>query len=226
MTTALRSFLRYARYRGDINIDLAAAVPAVASRATRSIPRAIAPDHVRQVLAHCDVHSAAGRRDHAVLMLLARLGLRAGEIAALTLDDIDWEVGRLRVCGKGGRECYLPLPADVGEAVATYLQHGRPPSTSRSLFLRTRAPIRGLKEQRAVGSIVKRALARADINSPRKGAHQFRHALATQMLRQGASLSEIGKLLRHRSPQTTTIYAQVDLVALRALALPWPGGAQ
>ena len=159
-------------------------------------------------------------------MLLARLGLRAGEIAALTLEDIDWEAGRLRVCGKGGRECHLPLPTDVGEAVATYLQHGRPTSTSRCLFLRTRAPIRGLKQSGAVGSIVKRALVRAGINSPRKGAHQFRHALATQMLRQGASLSEIGELLRHRSPQTTTIYAKVDLVALRALALPWPGGAQ
>lgn len=226
MTTALRSFLQYARYRGDIHIDLAAAIPAVAGWSMTSIPRAIAPDHVQQVLAHCDGDTAVGRRDHAILLLLARLGLRAGEITALTLEDIDWEAGRLRVCGKSGRECRLPLPADVGEAIAAYLQQGRPNGACRCLFLRARAPIRRLKNSVAVASIVKRSLARAGIDSPRKGAHQFRHALATQMLNQGASLSEIGQLLRHRSPQTTTIYAKVDLVALRALALPWPGGAQ
>ncbi len=224
MTTALRSFFQYARYRGDLDIDLAAAIPAVASWTMTSIPRAIAFDHVQQVLAHCDDHTSTGRRDHAILLLLARLGLRASEISALTLEDIDWEAGRLRVCGKGGRECHLPILADVGEAIAAYLQ-GRPTSASRSLFLRTRAPIRGLKQSQAVGTIVKRALERAGIDSPRKGAHQFRHALATQMLSQGASLAEIGKLLRHRSPQTTTIYAKVDLIALRALALPWPGAA-
>ncbi len=225
MTTALRSFLQYARYRGDLNIDLGAAVPAVASWSMTSIPRAIAPDHVQQVLAHCDVHTAAGCRDHAVLLLLARLGLRACEICAITLEDIDWEAGHVRVCGKGGRECQLPLPADVGEAIALYLQQWRPTSASRCLFLRARAPIRGLKPPQAIGSIVKHAFARAGIDSPHKGAHQFRHGLATQMLSQGASLSEIGKLLRHRSPQTTTIYAKVDLIALRALALPWPGAA-
>lgn len=226
MTTALRSFLQYARYRGDIDIDLVAAVPTVANWSMPSIPRAIAPDHVRRVLAYRDGRPVAGPRDHAILMLLARLGLRAGEIAALTLDDIDWEAGRVRVCGKGGRECRLPLPADVGEAVAGYLQYARPTSASRCLFLRTRAPIRGLKQTATVVSIVERALARAGVDSPRRGAHQFRHALASQMLREGASLSEIAQVLRHRSPQTTTIYAKVDLGALRALALPWPGGAQ
>jgi site-specific recombinase XerD len=225
MTTALRSFLQYARYRGDVTADLAAAIPTVASWSRTSIPRAIAPDHVQQVLASCDVRSTTGRRDFAILLLLARLGLRACEICALTLQDIDWQAGHLRVRGKGGRESLLPLPVDVGEAIAAYLQHGRPTSVTRSLFLRVRAPIQGLKPPQSIDCIVRTALERAGIDSPRKGAHQFRHALATQMLSQGASLSEIGKLLRHRSPQTTTIYAKVDLLALRALALPWPGAA-
>ena len=226
MTTALRSFLRYARYRGDINIDLAAAVPAVANWAMTSIPRAIAPDHVRRVLAHCNRHTSVGRRDFAILMLLARLGLRSGEVVALTLEDIDWEVGHLRVCGKGRRECLVPLPADVGEAIAAYLQQGRPPSATRRLFLRTHAPFRGLGRSNPLGPIVKRAFARAGIDSPRNGAHQFRHGLATQMLKRGASLLEIGEVLRHRSPEITAIYTKVDLISLRELALPWPGGVQ
>ncbi|MBS0343910.1 MAG: tyrosine-type recombinase/integrase [Proteobacteria bacterium] len=225
MTTALRSFLQYARYRGDVTADLSAAVPTVASWSRTAIPRAIAPEHVQRVPACCDVHSAVGRRDRAILLLLARLGVRACEICALTLQDIDWQSGHLRVRGKGGRECQLPLPADVGEAIAAYLQQGRPRTSSRCLFLRVHAPICGLKPPQSIGYIVKRALERAGIDSPRKGAHQFRHALATQMLGQGASLAEIGRLLRHRSPQTTSIYAKVDLLALRALALPWPGVA-
>jgi len=191
-----------------------------------SIPRSISPDHAKRVLAHCNRQTAAGRRDYAILLLLARLGLRAGEIAALTLEDIDWEAGILSVRGKGGRQCQLPLPIEVGEAIAAYLQQGRPRSTSRCLFLYARAPVRSFKDQRTVGLIVKHAFDRAGIDSPRKGAHQFRHALASQMLRQGASLSEIGELLRHRSPETTWIYAKVDLGALRPLALPWPGGVR
>lgn len=226
MTTALRSFLQYARYRGDITVDLAAAVPAVANWSMASIPRSISPDHAKQVLKHCNRQTAAGRRDYAILLLLARLGLRAGEIVMLTLEDIDWEAGHLRVYGKGGRECQLPLPVEVGEAIAAYQQQGRPRSPSRRLFLYARAPIRGFKDHCAVSLIVRHAFDRAGIDSPRKGAHQFRHALASQMLRQGASLSEIGELLRHRSPETTRIYAKVDLVALRPLALPWPGGVQ
>jgi integrase/recombinase XerD len=226
MTTALRSFLRFVRYRGDIVIDLAAAVPAVANWSMASIPRSISPDHAKQVLAHCNRQTAAGKRDYAILLLLARLGLRAGEIATLTLDDIDWEAGHLQVHGKGGRECQLPLPVDVGEAMADYLQQGRPSSSSRYLFLHAKAPICGLNEHGGVSLIVKHAFDRAGIDSPRKGAHQFRHALATKMLRQGASLSEIGELLRHRSPETTRIYAKVDLDSLRTLALPWPGGVR
>jgi integrase/recombinase XerD len=227
MTTALRSFLRYAQLQGDVEPGVVAAVPSVASWATTpALPRGISAEHARRALDACDRHTAIGRRDYAVLLLLARLGLRAGEVVALLLDDVDWDAGRMRVRGKGGCEAWLPLPTDVGEAIAAYLQHGRPNAPDRHLFLRASAPIRGLKSGMAVASIVAHALRNADIDTPRRGAHQFRHALATQMLRRGASLVEIGELLRHRSPQTTAIYARVDLVALRALALPWPGGAQ
>jgi len=226
MTTALRSFLRFARYRGDIDKDLAACVPAVANWKLSTIPRALPPSQVELVLASIDRNTAMGRRDYAVLLILARLGLRAGEIRTLTLEDLDWQEGLITVRGKAGRYSQLPLPADVGEAIADYLRNGRPTANSRCVFLRTKAPAGGFKGQCGIGFIVKHALARAGVDSPRKGAHQFRHGLASQMLRQGASLSEIGELLRHRSPQTTAIYAKVDLASLATLALPWPGGAQ
>ena len=224
MTTALRSFLRYVRYRGDITLDLVAAVPIVANWSMTSIPRAIAPDQVRQLLASIDRHTATGRRDYAVLLLLARLGLRSGEAALLELDDLDWNAGQLSVRGKSGRRAELPLPAEVGKAIAAYLRRGRPDSTSRRVFLRAKAPIRGFRGASGVGSIVRHSLQRAGIDAPTMGAHQFRHGLATEMLRQGASLGEIGELLGHRHPQTTKIYTKVDLKALRTLALPWPGG--
>jgi integrase/recombinase XerD len=226
LTTALRSFLRYTRYRGDVALDLAAAVPTVANWSMTSIPRAIPADAVRQLLASISRRTAMGRRDYAIVLLLARLGLRASEVAFLELDDIDWDAGQVSVRGKGGQRTALPLPADVGEAIAAYLRHGRPRSTSRGVFLRSKAPIRGFLSQCAIGSIVRHALQRGGIQAPTTGAHQFRHALATQMLRHGASLTEIGEVLRHRSPQTTAIYAKVDLEALRALALPWPGGVR
>jgi site-specific recombinase XerD len=168
----------------------------------------------------------SGRRDYAILLLLARLGLRAGEVARLELDNIDWNVGSLRVQGKGGQHSGLPLPADVGAAITAYLQHGRPRSNSRRVFLRTKAPIRGLLGSQAIASLVRHNLVRADIQAPTYGAHQFRHALATEMLRRGASLAEIGEVLRHRSPETTNIYTKVDLDSLRALTLPWPGGVR
>jgi len=140
--------------------------------------------------------------------------------------EIDWDASRLRVRGKNSHECLMPLPADVGEAIAAYLRHGRPASADRHLFLRSRAPIQGLMHgSDAVGSIVRNALQRAGVDAPHKGAHQFRHALAVRMLQGGASLPEIGELLRHRSPLSTSIYAKVDVAALRALALPWPGSA-
>jgi integrase/recombinase XerD len=226
LTSALRSFLHYVRYRGDIALDLAAAVPPVANWTMTSIPRAIPVKAVRQLLASIDRRTATGRRDYAILLVLARLGLRASEVVFLELDDMDWESGQMSVRGKGGQRTALPLPAEVGEAIVAYLRHGRPRSTSRRVFLRAKAPIRGFLGQQAIGSLVRHTLARAGVKAPTTGAHQFRHALATQMLRQGASLTEIGEVLRHRRPQTTTIYTKVDLDALRPLALPWPGGVR
>jgi len=226
MTTALRSFLRYVCYRGDITLDLAAAVPVVAHWSMTSIPRAIAACQVDQLLVSIDRGSATGRRDYAILLLLARLGLRSGEVAFLELDDIDWNAGQLRVCGKSGQRNELPLPTEVGEAIAAYLSSGRPCSTSRRVFLRAKAPMGGFRGASGVGSIVRHYLKRYGINAPTMGAHQFRHGLATEMLRQGASLSEIGELLGHRDPQTTKIYTKVHIKALRTLALPWPRGVR
>jgi integrase/recombinase XerD len=226
MTTALRSFLRYARYRGDIEEDLAACIPAVANWKQSTLPRALPPDQVEQVLASIDRKTPMGRRDYAILLILARLGLRAGEIRSLTLEDLDWQEGLITVRGKAGRFSQLPLPRDVGAAIADYLRHGRPTASSRCVFLRARAPVEEFQSQSGVGSMVRHALERAGIDAVRTGTHQFRHALACQMLKQGASLSEIGELLRHRSPQTTAIYAKVDLDSLASLALSWPGGAR
>jgi site-specific recombinase XerD len=226
MTCALRSFLQYARYRGEIGLDLAAAVPVVPNWSMPSIPRAISPDQVRQLLASIDQRTAVGRRDYAILLLLARLGLRSSEVVGLELDDIDWNHSTLTVRGKGGLRHELPLSPEVGQAIATYLSDDRPASTSRRVFLRAKAPIRGFRNASGVGSIVRHALQRAGIKAPTSGTHQFRHGLATDLLRQGASLSEIGDVLGHRHPQTTMIYTKVDLEALRTLALPWPGGAQ
>ena len=223
MTTALRSFLQYARYRGAFTLDLAAAIPPVAGWSMTSIPRAIPADQVRKVLASVDRRTPTGCRDYAILLLLARLGLRSGEVTRMELGDIDWKAGVLRVHGKSGRPIEVPLPADVGEAVVAYLQDARPRSTNRRVFLRDKAPIRGFLGSSAVGSIVRRAIERAGVSPPTHGAHQFRHALATEMLRGGASLAEIGGVLGHQSLETTRIYAKVDLDALRALALPWPG---
>jgi integrase/recombinase XerD len=220
------SDLHYARHRGDITLDLAAAIPSVANWSMSSIPRAIPADAVRQLLASINRQTAMGRRDYAILLLLARLGLRASEVAGLELDDLDWEAGQLTVRGKRGRRAALPLPVDVGAAIAAYLRRGRPRTTSRRVFLRRRAPLHGFDHASAIGCVVRHALERAGISAPTKGAHQFRHGLATQMLRGGASLTEIGEILRHRSPETTTIYAKVDLDALRTIALPWPGGAR
>jgi site-specific recombinase XerD len=226
LTTALRSFLRYTRYCGEVTLDLAAAVPIVANWSMPSIPRAIGSNQIRQLLASIDRSTATGRRDYAILILLARLGLRSSEVAFLELGNIDWGVGQISVQGKRGQRTALPLPTDVGKAIAAYLHHGRPRSTSRRVFLRGKAPIRGFLSPCAVGSIVRHALQRVGIQAPTTGAHQFRHALATQMLSRGASLAEIGEVLRHRNPQTTMIYAKVDLKALRTLALPWPGGVR
>jgi site-specific recombinase XerD len=224
MVGALRSFFRFLHVRGDITADLALAVPTVADWRLSTLPKSIEPGQVERLLRSCDRRTATGRRDHAVLLLLARLGLRAGEVARLSLDDIDWGAGELTVHGKGPRQDRLPVPQDVGEALAAYLRRGRPPCASRQVFLTTRAPIHDITARNVVGSIVRRSLERAGIRSPRKGAHLLRHSLAVRMLRQGGSLSEIGEILRHRLPDTTAIYAKVDLATLRSLAQPWPGG--
>ena len=226
MTTALRSFLQYARYCGEVTADLAAAVPVVPNWSRTTLPRGIMTEQVRQLLASINRRTAMGRRDYAILLLLARLGLRSSEVAFLDLDDIDWNVGQLSVRGKRGQCTELPLLPEVGKAIAAYLRRGRPKSASRRVFLRAKAPLCGFQGASGVGSVVRHSLKRAKVNAPTCGAHQFRHGLATEMLRQGASLGEIGELLRHRHPQTTTIYAKVDINALRTLALPWPGGAR
>ena len=220
--------MRFGAFRGDVCAGLSAGVPSVATwTTTPPIPKAIAAEHAQRAIDSCDRLTVVGQRDRAVLLLLARLGLRACEIIRLTLDDIDWDQSQLRIRGKGGRQSLLPLPADVGSAIAEYLQQGRPVCEDRPVFLRSLAPIRALLDgSDGVGSIVNYALARAKVDAPHRGSHQFRHALAAHMLRQGASLPEIGQVLRHRSPQTTSIYAKVDLEALRTLAIAWPGGAR
>lgn len=227
LTTALKSFLHYLSYRGEILHDLSEAVPTVANWSMTSIPRAISPDQVRRLLASVNRHKAVGRRDYAILLLLARLGLRASEVAGIALEDIDWSAGTLAVRRKGGHHSILPLSTEVGAAIAAYLQDGRPKNNScRSVFLRGRAPVKGFVGPVAITSVVKNNLSRAGIKAATKGAHQFRHGLATDMLRHGASLLEIGELLGHRSPETTRIYTKVDFNALRPLALPWPGGVR
>jgi site-specific recombinase XerD len=226
MTTALRSFLQYGRYRGDIVADLHTCVPTVANWSMAGIPKTISTSQVQSLLTGCDRQSVAGRRDYAMLMLISRLGLRAGEVVDLMLDDIDWNEGAISIRGPAQRVDRLPLPSDVGAALVDYLRHGRPQCSVRNLFIQIHAPRRALLGPSAISCIVRRALLRAGIDSPTKGAHLLRHSLATQMLGGGASLAEIAEILRHRNPQTTTIYAKVDLVSLHTLALPWPGGVQ
>jgi site-specific recombinase XerD len=221
--TALRSFLRFLLQRGAIKTDLATGLPGVAHWRLSHLPKSLPPKHVEQLLDSCDRSTRSGQRDYAILLLLARLGLRGGEVLALTLEDLDWEHGEIVVHGKSQRLERLPLPEDVGEALANYLQHTRPVCSTRSLFIRLQAPLRGLR-QSAICCIVHRALERAGLNPDFRGAHLLRHSLATEMLRKGATLSEIGQLLRHAQPTTTQIYAKVDIEALRGIALPWMGG--
>jgi site-specific recombinase XerD len=226
LVTALRSFLRYLRHQGKITTDLAACVPTVARWSFATLPKSLPVGVVQKVLDHNDRKTPLGRRDYAILLLLARLGLRACEIVALNLEDIEWENARITVRSKGGRRTQLPLPVDVGKALAQYLRYGRPSCSCRRVFIRGRAPHTGFANSIAVSTLVMQALRRAGVDSERKGAHLFRHSLARDMIRQGASLDEIGELLRHQSPNTTAIYAKVDLPALRPLALPWPGGVR
>ena len=224
MVTALRVFFRYLRLRGEIDLDMAEFIPSIADWRLSDLPKSLETHEVEHLLSNCDRSSKVGQRDYTILLVLARLGLRAGEIAKMSLDDIDWEAGELIIQGKGPRKDRIPLPCDVGEALATYLQHVRRVCSTRRVFIRTRAPYQGFSSSVAVCNVVERALLRAKLRPPYKGAHLLRHSLATNMLRQGVSLSEIGEILRHTSIATTEIYAKVDIVALRTLAQPWPGG--
>jgi site-specific recombinase XerD len=221
--TALRSFLRFLHLDGVIEESLVSAVPSVAGRRLVGLPKGLAPDQVRRLLASCDDTARRGCRNIAILTLLVRLGMRSGEVAKLRLDDVDWRAGEIIVRGKANSTERIPLPPDVGRAVALYLQRGRPVSAQgRTVFVRIKAPHRHLTSC-GVSSVVADAAKRAGLG--RIHAHRLRHTAAMQMLRAGASLSEIGQLLRHRRALTTAIYAKVDHDTLRTIARPWPGDA-
>jgi site-specific recombinase XerD len=224
VVSALRSFLRFLRHRNKITIDLAATVPGVADWRFSHLPRSIPQREVELLLASCDRKTPTGRRDYAILLLLVRLGLRAGEVVKMTMDDFDWKHGEVLVHGKDQRDARLPLPKDAGAAVVSYLRYARPECSTRRVFIRTRAPRRSLNAG-SIGDVVHRALRRAGLNPGLKGSHLLRHSLATHLQRRGATLPEIGQLLRHTDLTTTQIYAKVDIGALRAIALPWPRGA-
>jgi site-specific recombinase XerD len=221
--TALRAFCRFLRLRGDITSDLADAVLTVPNWRLASLPKWISATQLEQILKQCDRRTILGQRNYTILLLLARLGLRAGEVVAMSLDDVDWEAGELLVRGKGPRQERLPLPHEVGKEMARYLQHGRPRCSTRRFFVRAKAPLRGFATPAAISTIVERAIDRAGLDLPSRGAHILRYTLATDILRGGGSLAEVGELLRHRHPDTTALYAKVDLAALRSVAPPWPG---
>ncbi len=218
----LRAFLRFAYVTGRTGTQLDAAVPKVASWRLSRVPRSISPTDVVALLGSCDRRSSFGRRDYSAMVLMVRLGLRSGEVAALELSDIDWRAGEIVVRGKGNRVERLPLPVDVGEALAGWIRRGRPRCETRRVFTRVRAPHRGLSVG-GVGNLVKAAALRAGLDGV--NAHRLRHTAATAMLAAGADLIEIGQVLRHTSVLTTAIYAKVDDQSLRPLALRWPVGA-
>ena len=220
---ALRSFLRYCFVTGLVERDLSGAALPVSGRRRSLLPQGITPAQEKTLLGACDRRRSSGRRDYAVILLILRLGLRANEVATLRLDDMDWRAGQLTVHGKGNRVDQLPLPVDVGEAIAAYLCRGRPRlATAREVFLRVQPPLVGLTRV-GVSSLVAAAARRAELGVVRP--RQLRHTAATDMLRAGASLPEIGQVLRHRSLGTTAIYARVDVDRLRAIARPWPSAA-
>ena len=222
IVTALRSLLRFLHVGGVLAVPLAGAVPSPAGHSLAGLPRALEPGQVQAMLASCDPATATGRRDRAVLLLLSRMGLRAGEVAGLGLDDIDWRRGEITVRGKGRRRDRLPLPSDVGAAIVAYLRDGRPAGAlDRTVFIAAQAPREALSYL-GITTIVAEAATRAGIPEP-VHAHRLRHSAATAMLRGGGSLTEIGQALRHVRPATTAIYAKVDVDALRPLGRPWPG---
>lgn len=221
---SLRSFLRFCFMQGLVGVDLSQAALAVTGRRRSTLPWGITRAEAKALLASCDRRSALGRRDYALLITLLRLGLRQSEVAGLRLDDIDWRAAEVVVRGKGGRADRLPLPAEVGAAIAAYLRHGRPAGQRRELFLRARAPY-GPIAPGTVASSVRRACRRAGL--PEVGSHRLRHTIACEMVASGVPLVDIAQVLRHRSLQTTAVYARVDVEQLRRLAPPWPqGGAR
>lgn len=220
--SALRCLLGFLHLRGDLSRNLAHCVPAVAGWRMAWLPKSLEPAQVKRLLRCADRRSTVGLRDAAIVCLMVRLGLRAGEVSALSLDDLDWRSGEIVVHGKGARDSRMPLPQDVGEALCAYLRRRPSNAIGRKVFLRSRAPYRGLGTGGLIGA-ARHHLRRAGIVGV--GAHVLRHTAATQMLRKGASLSEIAHVLRHRHIDTTAIYAKVDLAALRKVARPWPRGA-
>jgi len=223
VATSLRSFLRFLFFIGETARDLSSSVPMVRKYRLSAPPSFLSPEQTERVLAATDRSTSTGRRDYAVLLLLARLGLRAGEVVLLELGDIRWRSGEIVIRGKGRMLDHLPLVCDVGEALAAYIRLDRGVSSSKQVFLRTWAPRIGLTGPAAVGHIVRKALARAGVRRAGRGAaHLFRHGLATKMIRRGASIAEIAEVLRHRSQNTTAIYSQVSFEALRTVAQPWP----
>jgi integrase/recombinase XerD len=216
-----RMFVRFLVVEGLCRPEIVAGVPRVASWRLATLPRYISSADVERVIGSCDLSSVRGIRDRAILLLLARLGLRAGDVASLTLDAIDWLEGRILVAGKSRREDWLPLPQEVGDALLRYLEAARPRVTSKALFFSTRPPISPATRW-TVSTIAGRAIDRAGVKAPSRGAHVLRHSAATTMLRQGASLQEIGAVLRHVSIETTFHYAKVDRDLLASVAAPWP----
>jgi site-specific recombinase XerD len=221
VVTATRVFLRYMAVAGQVTPGLDHAVPSIASWRLSALPRYIPASEVSRVVASCNVNTSVGARDRAIILLLSRLALRAGDIAALRFNDMDWKDGTLRVAGKGRREVRLPMPQEVGDAILVYLERGRAAFDDDHVFLALAAPLRSLRPQ-AVSSLVARAIHRAGVKAPSRGAHVLRHSAATNMLRQGSSLDAIATLLRHRSIETTAHYAKVDLGLLREILQPWP----
>lgn len=224
LVNAVRALLRFHVAEGRCPAALMFAVPTIPQWRLSSLPRYLEDEAVDRVIASCDLSRRHGLRDHAILLLLARLGLRAGEVVAMRLDDIDWAGGCLRVHGKGRREAVMPLPQSVGDAILAYLEHGRPPVAIDQLLLCAQAPYRPFATSAAVSDLVRFALRRAGIeNPPSRGAHLLRHSAATSMLRAGSTLEAIATVLRHKSPQTTAHYAKVDLEMLRGVVQPWLG---
>jgi site-specific recombinase XerD len=222
LITSLRAFLRFLSFRGDFRDDLALAIPAVAHWRLARLPRCLSAEEVDRLIVACNGTDSGQLRDRAILLMLARLGLRSGDVARLRLTDIDWNSGTLQVTGKGRYQVRLPLPQDVGDALLRYLECRPANLDTDHVFIRSIAPCRPFASGGGVSAVVKHALKRANIDSPAKGAHLLRHTAATEMLRNGVPLDQAGLVLRHRSIDMTAYYAKADVALLKQIAQPWP----